>query len=85
MGRLLASSLTLLLSFTPWIARAEAVRLPGPDGIMLNAELFLPNGTPHGAPVLELHSCAGPNARRDAEWARVRAAWARNAAIRRVA
>ena len=62
--------LLLALLILPALASAEEVRVPGPDGIMLNAELFLPKGAPRGAPVLELHSCGGPNARRDAEWAR---------------
>ncbi len=62
--------LALLLLLFPVCAVAQQVRVPGPDGIMLNAELFLPKGVPRGAPILELHSCSGPNVRRDAEWAR---------------
>lgn len=55
-------------------ARAEAVRVPGPDGIMLNAELYVPRGVPKGVAILALHGCGGPNARRDAEWAQMLAA-----------
>lgn len=66
-------ALTLQAARAP-AAQAQEVRVPGPDGIMLNAELFLPRGTPRGAPVVELHSCSGPNPKRDAEWARLLAA-----------
>ena len=62
--------LLLLLLLLPLAARAEAVRLPGPDGMMLNAELFLPRGAPKGAGIVALHGCGGPTPERDADWAR---------------
>ncbi len=48
-------------------ARAEPVRVPGPDGVMLAAALFRPAGPVRGA-VVALHGCGGPFAARDAQW-----------------
>ena len=63
----------ILLLLAP-AAHAEAVRLPGPEGIMLNAELYAAQGrTPHPA-IVVLHGCGGPLATRDEAWARTLAA-----------
>lgn len=62
--------LLVLLAMLPFAARAEAVRLPGPDGMMLNAELFLPRGAPKGPSIVALHGCGGPFPSRDHEWGR---------------
>ncbi len=66
--------LALLLLAAPALARAEAVRVPGPDGILLNAELYLPKGKPLAPAIVALHGCGGPFPRRDAEWGRQLAA-----------
>ena len=50
--------------------RAETVRIPGPDGIILNAELFPAQGKSRGAAVVALHGCGGPYPSRDEDWAR---------------
>jgi len=37
----------------------RGVTLPGPDGVTLQAELYLPDGPVRGPAVLGLHGCAG--------------------------
>jgi dienelactone hydrolase len=55
-------------------AQAETVRLPGPDGTTLTAELLLPAGPPVAPAIVALHGCAGPYPARDMGWARALAA-----------
>ena len=53
------------------------VTLPGPDGVILQAELYLPEGPVRGPAVLGLHGCAGFRSRAGGvaglyrEWARL--------------
>lgn len=63
----------LMLLATPLAAgrvRAEAVRVPGPDGIILNAELYPAQGKARGPAILALHGCSGPFPSRDGDWGR---------------
>lgn len=60
----------LMVAASLGFAHAEAVRLPGPDGIILNAELFPAQGRTRTTAVVALHSCSGPLPGRDAGWAR---------------
>jgi dienelactone hydrolase len=60
----------LALLLLPVLARAETVRLPGPDGLILNAELYAPPGKPSGPAIVALHGCGGPFPRRDVDWGR---------------
>ena len=62
--------LLLILLLLPPAVRAEAVRVPGPEGIMLNAELFPGQGKAPRPAIVALHGCAGPLATRDEAWAR---------------
>ncbi len=55
----LVFALILLCALPAGAMRHATVTLPGPDGITLTAELFLPDGPPRGAAVLGLHGCAG--------------------------
>ncbi len=52
--------------------RAETVHLPGPDGVILNAELYpaQTKGKTQAPGVVALHGCAGPYPSRDYDWAR---------------
>jgi dienelactone hydrolase len=59
----------LILCLLPLIAKAETVRVPGPDGIVLNAELYLPKGKPKPPAIVALHGCGGPMPKRDGDWA----------------
>ena len=58
-------------------AEQRGVTLPGPDGITLQGELFLPDGPVRGPAILALHGCAGFRNRAGAvsglyrEWARL--------------
>jgi len=63
-------ALLMLPVLVPALARAQAVRVPGPDGLMLNSELYLPHGAPTGPSIVALHGCGGPLPRRDADWGR---------------
>jgi dienelactone hydrolase len=62
--------LILILCLLPWFAKAETIRFPGPDGMVLNAELFTPRGKPKPPAIVALHGCAGPVPKRDEDWAR---------------
>jgi dienelactone hydrolase len=62
--------LVLMLLLLPTLLRAETVRVPGPDGIILNAELFPAQGRARGAAIVALHGCSGPYPSRDADWAK---------------
>ncbi len=59
----------LLLLLLPLAVRAEAVRVPGPDGIVLNAELFAAQGRARLPGIVALHGCSGPSVLRDHAWA----------------
>lgn len=49
-------------------ARAESVDIPLPDGTMLKAELFMPEGAVVAPAIVALHGCGGPYAARDRLW-----------------
>ncbi len=66
--------LIMLLLLTPTAAWAEAVRVPGPEGIMLNAELLPAAGKARGTAIVALHGCSGPRPARDEAWAKLLAA-----------
>lgn len=59
--------LTLVLLMGSF-ARAESVRLPGPEGVTLRAELFRPSGPVMAPAVVALHGCGGPFPARDSQW-----------------
>ncbi len=62
--------LICLLVCCPSIAAAQrVVMIPGPDGVVLRAKLYLP-ATVTAPAVIALHGCAGPLPRRDDDWAR---------------
>jgi len=61
--------LTLLLLMLAAAARAEPVLLPGPDGIVLKANLVRPAGPPVAPAIVALHGCGGPLPSRDRQWA----------------
>ncbi len=63
----------ILLLLSPAV-QAEAIRVPGPEGIMLNAELFAAPGKAPRPAIVALHGCGGPLATRDEAWARQLAA-----------
>ena len=50
---------------------AEPVRIPGPGGIVLLAELVLPDGPPVAPTIVALHGCGGAFPARDKQWAAV--------------
>lgn len=54
-------SLLLLFALVVPACAAEqrGMSVPGPDGIALQAELFLPDGPPRGPAILALHGCSG--------------------------
>ena len=62
--------LVLLMMLAAGAVRAEAVRVPGPDGIILNAELYPAQGKIRGSAVVALHGCSGPFPTRDGDWGR---------------
>lgn len=66
--------LVLILLLMSTAVRAEAVRVPGPEGILLNAELFAAQGKGRGSAIVALHGCGGPLASRDEAWAKLLAA-----------
>ena len=66
--------LLVMMLLLPAAARAEAVRVPGPDGIMLNAEMFPAQGRTRGVSIVAMHGCSGPLPSRDNGWARLLAA-----------
>ena len=63
--------LVLLMVLLAGVARAETVRVPGPDGIILNAELYPAQGKLRGPAIVALHGCSGPFPSRDGEWGRL--------------
>jgi dienelactone hydrolase len=59
-------ALAILLTAQP--ARAEAVDIPGPEGVVLKAELFRPEGASVAPAIVALHGCGGPYPSRDRQW-----------------
>lgn len=49
-------------------ARAERVQIPGPNGIMLQAELFRPEAPKPVPAIVALHGCGGAFPARDTQW-----------------
>ncbi len=49
-------------------ALAEPVTIPGPDGIALRAELFVPPAGQRRPAIVALHGCGGRFGARDAQW-----------------
>ncbi len=68
--RLLVLLMLLAAGYAPARAHAEAVRVPGPDGIVLNAELYPAQGKVRGSAIVALHGCSGPFPSRDGDWGR---------------
>ena len=62
--------LVLLMLLLAGLARAEPVRVPGPDGIIINAELYPAQGKQRGAAIVALHGCRGPSPAHDGDWGR---------------
>lgn len=52
-------ALLLAMALPACAAEQRPVTIPGPDGLALQAELFLPDGPPRGPAVLGLHGCSG--------------------------
>lgn len=46
----------------------EAVQIPTSGGVMLQAKLYLPQGTPVAPAIVALHGCGGAYGRRDRQW-----------------
>ena len=63
-------AVVLFMLLLPTAVLAEAIRIPGPDGIILNAELYPAQGRAHGPAIVALHGCSGPYPSRDGDWAR---------------
>ena len=61
-------ALMVVLAMGP--ARAETIRVPGPDGIILNADLYPAQGRVRGVSIVALHGCGGPFPSRDGDWGR---------------
>ena len=49
-------------------AFAEQVTIPGPNGIALRADLFVPPAGQRGPAIVALHGCGGAFPARDAQW-----------------
>ena len=60
----------LILCLLPLFAKAEPIRFPGPDGMVLNGTLFVPKGKPKAPAIVALHGCGGPLPARDDDWAK---------------
>jgi len=70
-------ALMLLVAAPACAMQQRMISLPGPDGVTLTAELFLPEGPPRGPAVLGLHGCAGFR-RADGQPTALYMAWARH-------
>jgi dienelactone hydrolase len=72
--RLLLLLMTMMLSplgfAQPALAQVETVRVPGPDGVVLNAQLYPAQGRVPGVAIVALHGCGGPFPTRDGDWGR---------------
>jgi dienelactone hydrolase len=63
------AALLLLAGLAGRGAVAETVSLPGPEGVVLQAQLFRPDTPkPDAAAIVALHGCGGPYPTRDAQW-----------------
>ena len=62
--------LVLLMLIAAGSVHAETIRVPGPDGIVLNAELYPAQGKLRGPAIVALHGCSGPFPTRDGDWGR---------------
>jgi dienelactone hydrolase len=70
-ARLFLTALLLL----PSLAQAQKhVIIPEPNGIRLQANLFLPTTSAQNPGIVALHGCGGPMPSRDDTWARLLAA-----------
>ncbi len=69
--------LMLLIAAPACAMQQRTISLPGPDGVTLTAELFLPEGPVRGPPVLGLHGCSGFR-RADGAPTALYTAWARH-------
>lgn len=49
--------------------QVQRVSIPGPQGVLLDAALVLPDGPSRGPAVVALHGCGGPFPTRDGSWA----------------
>jgi dienelactone hydrolase len=64
--------LIFLMALMPGFALAQQrVVIPEPNGVQLQAKLFLPPGGVTAPGVVALHGCAGPLPRRDDAWAKM--------------
>ena len=62
--------LALVLALLPYSALAQVQEIiPEPNGVKLQARLFLPTGPVSAPGIVALHGCAGPMPRRDGAWA----------------
>jgi dienelactone hydrolase len=65
----------LVLALPACATGQQSLTIPGPDGLRLQAELFLPEGPPRGPAILALHGCSGFR-RRDGQITGLYRAWA---------
>lgn len=73
--RALIALLVLVLALPACATGRQSLTIPGPDGLRLQAELFLPEGPPRGPAILALHGCSGFR-RRDGQITALYQAWA---------
>ncbi len=61
-------TIIIVICLLTYAARAEPVQIAGPNGILLQADLFRPD-TPKLVPaIVALHGCGGPYPSRDKQW-----------------
>jgi dienelactone hydrolase len=65
----------LFLALPACASGQQSITIAGPEGLGLQAELFLPQGSARGPAILALHGCAGFR-RRDGQITRLYRAWA---------
>jgi len=58
----------LALSVCATPVQARSVRVPGANGLTLNAEIYYPDGPSRGPAIIALHGCAGPVAVHMRKW-----------------
>ena len=61
-------AIILVVWLTAVVAHAEPVQIPGPNGTMLQAELFRPANPKPVPAIVALHGCGGAFPSRDAQW-----------------
>jgi dienelactone hydrolase len=71
MGEAMQSFLALIAFLTQAALHVETVKIPEPDGTVLQAALVVPAGPPRGPAVVALHGCGGPFPTRDGPWAQL--------------